>query len=384
MSGFASPLSTAAAASGAIPSSAAQPHPHADPAAAAFLENETAAADEHFFDDDDEDGDSDGADEDGDDDGDEEGADEAMAEQQAGGLSSSAALVSRDYRLHIEFDRDFAARETSADGDALFQSLRDAWAKVQKSLLPMANEWIDTLTRIDFPEQTTTASPATTAAAAAASSSAAAAASSSSLLGTPAFLRSQRDRFLLRAVGAREQVDSLLAKCRRLQLHVSTLEADRIDHVRRVAERGIVDEGMNAEPGGHTSGGGGSGAPARVPPSGRSASASVALLPAASLPSGLVSSGESAAAHTRYAVRLLQHRAKAERRATKKIRAVKRKHAKLVEQERLQRQTDPAAAAAYAANQALRRPFSQERIPPTAPSHAAAAHSTSKQEHEEL
>lgn len=212
------------------------------------------------------------------------------------------------------------------DNRAIFQTLRDAWSQIQRSLLPMLNDWIDTLTRVEFKDNEGSAASASSASS-----------SSSGPISSAALDRSRRDRFLLECVAKRERLDLLLRKCTKLQLNVSTLTAERLAAVRRAAERNILspnaNDAANAEQHDATSG-----------------QRSTAPTPS--------SSAAAAMSHHRYAAHILAARARAERRATNRIRAVKRKHARLLESERLERRLKPEDATDAAA--ALRRPFSRQ------------------------
>ena len=227
--------------------------------------------------------------------------------------SGSQDGLTADYSLSIEFDANLGSME-NADNALLFDALRDGLARLQKSFLPLLNEWIDTLQRIDVEQL---AAPDS----AAASSSAAAAVS-------PSFLsvRAQRDSYLLRCVSLRDQIRVVQSKCARLNVHSSSLAADRSDLVRRETERRIVAGGMDEEETDEQKTGTDSAAPG----------SSIRASAAAAAASALDTSAASIAAATRHAAELVRARAAAEKRATKKIVSVKRKHAKEMEARRVQ------------------------------------------------
>lgn len=239
-------------------------------------------------------------------------ADDEDAAASSAAQSGSQDGLTADYSLSIEFDSNLGSVE-NADNALLFDALRDGLARLQKSFLPILNEWIDTLQRIDVEQM------GTLDASAAASSAAAAAAS-------PSFLaaRAQRDSYLLRCVSLRDQIRVIQSKCARLNVRISSLTADRSEVVRRETDRRIVGGGMDdAEEDEQKAG-----ADPRVPRSARAATAAAA--------SSVDTSPASIAASTRHAADLVRHRAAAEKRATKKIVSVKRKHAKEMEARRVQ------------------------------------------------
>jgi len=213
--------------------------------------------------------------------------------------------VDRDYSLHIEFDASALAAsegggsEGDVDSSSVLEALRDGWTLMQKQLLPVLNEWIDCLTRVEFEQSDVVAR---------AGGAVAAPGSEVNVEARLAALRRQRDSFLRRAVCEREAVLLLRTKCERLGVIVpSELAAARSDVVRRETERSIIsmDEQANE---------------AR----GRARHRADAAAAAA----------QDSASHTRHAAELLRRRADAEQRATKKIRDVKRKYAKTLETER--------------------------------------------------
>lgn len=116
-----------------------------------------------------------------------------------------------------------------AENRAVFQTLRDACHRIQKSFLPLLNEWIDTLTRVEFDDAAPTLSGI--------------AGLPSSVAATPDALRSLRDRHLRRCVEQRTQLSAAIHKCAKLNLRVSTLPADRSAAIRRATERDIVGGG---------------------------------------------------------------------------------------------------------------------------------------------
>lgn len=243
-----------------------------------------------------------------------------------------------------------------ADTAPVFQALREAWSRIEKSFLPLLTEWIDTLTRIEL-DQADLSALATGASA----SSAATAALTQSQLHT---LRQQRDSYLKRCVHAREQIRTLCVKCARLGVRISSHTADRNEAVRRETENTITSA-ENDEALAPAAGVSGASVARPAAAATRSSSSSRAAASAASS-----AASADVAAHTRHAANLLGRRAAAEKRAVTKIRSVKRKHAQELEAQRLaarqQPQGEEAAARAGAgpSSDPLRRPFSAAgRIP---------------------
>ena len=247
-----------------------------------------------------------------------------------------------------------------ADTAPVFQALREAWSRIEKSFLPLLTEWIDTLTRIEL-DQADLSALATGASA----SSAATAALTESQLHT---LRQQRDSYLKRCVHAREQIHTLRVKCARLGVRISSHTADRNDAVRRETELSITSaDGDDAS----APAAGASAAAAARP--GAAATRSSSSSRAAAATAAASSASADVAAHTRHAANLLGRRAAAEKRAVTKIRSVKRKHAQELEAQRLAARQQPQGEEAAAqggvgsSSDPLRRPFSAAgRIPSAA------------------
>ena len=185
----------------------------------------------------------------------------------------------------------------------------------------MLNDWISTLTRVEFSNPDPSGpSPS----------------SNGSSLSVDA-LRANRDRLLLQAVSHREKLETLLNKCSRLQLKVSTLKADRLAAVRRANERTMIEEEKNSNR--------------------RSLSANAGATSALS--------SFDAAASSRHGANILLSRANAERRAVKRIQSVKRRYAKQLEQERAERRTK--AEKEYQQRIGLSQSASQQELPPHQP-----------------
>jgi hypothetical protein len=237
----------------------------------------------------------------------------------------------------------------------MFQALREAWSRIEKSFLPLLTEWIDTLSRIELERADLSA----LAAGGAASSAATATLSESQLQA----LRQQRDSYLKRCVQLREQIHTLRVKCARLGVRISSQTAERNATVRRETEHAMTSAEGDDGPSSAAAAGGtrpvaaavGVGAGVGVLAS-RSSSRSAAAAAA------LRSSSADVSAQTRHAAELLGRRAAAEKRAVTKIRSVKRKHAQEVEAKRVAaRQQQPKEgeeAAPRVVGDPLRRPFS--------------------------
>jgi len=237
------------------------------------------------------------------------------SEHAAAAAATAGPELDRHYSLSIEFDAAAlagGAAETEANA-LLFQSLRDAWARIGKTFLPTLLEWIDTLTRIEFAPPPPNGDQA------------AATADAGTIATRLAALRRQRASYLQRANHARDRIMSLRDKCSRLGVHVSSLPSERSEVVRRETEQAISrdEAAISAAAASERDA-------ARGLRAGTSAAANRADAAALDV-----------ATRTRQAAEIIRARDAAGRRAVKRIRQVKRKHAKEQAEERKAHHHEP-------------------------------------------